>query len=171
MCCHVGLLSAFPVCFFAGLARQVKWLLMSESSAPPAWIILFNGVWILPVLQWGKMCKADPWDLTRASQQVIILKKELCGLFTWDMTRDKPCLKWGHLLAGGNFFFSLFHIMGISHWKAALVATQVLISPLNLPKKLRVWNIWYCKVVFKSYLRILFLYPVVQVKYIYCIGE
>lgn len=42
------------------------------------WIMLFNWVWILLMLQQGEMCRADPWDVPRTSQELIIpLKRAL----------------------------------------------------------------------------------------------
>lgn len=122
--------------FFAILARQVKWLLMSESPAPPALIIVFNGGWIVLMLLRGKMCKVDPWDLPRASLQVIILQKKLCDLFTWDMTCDKPCLKWGHILASGSYFVPFSYNLKISLESHTAYHSATLFFTLNYLKKI-----------------------------------
>lgn len=83
-------LSVLSVCslhllYFHQRCTTVTWLLMSESRTPPAWIILFNGVWILLMLVHRKMCEVGPWNLSKASEQVIILKKKLCHALTWDL--------------------------------------------------------------------------------------
>ena len=111
--------------YFAVLARQVKWLLMSKSSASPARIILFNGVWIV-----GKMCKADLWDLSRASLGDYSEQSTL-----WLVWRDMwPAMF--KVRCRCSFLILFFNVMGLSDWKAASDTSQIHdINYLSLKKK------------------------------------